>query len=323
MDRQCKAMAPGSERASALAFIAVLALVSRPVLAQEHRLPLYAGAIPNSRPTSVNETTEKADYTKVTHVTVPEMAVYLPTRRFATGQAVVICPGGGYVQLSVDLEGSDIARYLTSIGVAGVVLKYRLPSKESNLEPATAPLMDAQRALRLVRHNAERWNIRPDEIGVMGFSAGGHLASTLATNFDRGNPSSDDAVERQSCRPDFLVLGYPTVSFTDAVKRTRSRQSLLGDNPSEELVVRYSNERQVTDDTPPAFIVHAGDDETVPVENALLLYEALRRKGRPAELHIVSEGGHGFGLALDRPHTAAWTASLRLWLRALRGGAGR
>jgi len=287
------------------------------VTAQEYRMPLYNGTIPNSKPSSVKEKVEKTDITWITDVRVPDIAVYLPVKKFAGGQAVVICPGGGYTGLAYDLEGTEIAKYLNSIGVAGIVLKYRLPSPRSNLEPYKSPLMDAQRALRVVRYNAEKWNIDPDKIGVMGFSAGGNLASTLGTHFDYGDNSSADPVEKLSCRPDFMILMYPVITFTEPCMHRGSRDALLGNNPSPQLVKLFSNELQVRDDTPPAFFVHADNDTAVPVENTLLMYRALREKKIPAELHIITEGEHGFGLGIDNNHINSWTNSLRLWLRWL------
>ena len=284
------------------------------VCAQEYLFLLYPDTVPNSKPTSITEKIERGEYSKITNVSSPGIAVYLPTRRFATGQAVVICPGGGYVQLSMDLECTDIARYFNSIGVAAAVLKYRLPSMESNIRPHLAPLMDAKRAVRLVRFNAQKWNIDPRKIGIMGFSAGGHLASTLGTHFDYGNHSSADSVEQQSCRPDFMILVYPVISFTDSVKHTRSRKALLGEDPDMDLVFDYSNELQVKADTPPAFLVHADNDSGVPVENSLRMVQAMRAKHIPVELHVLSEGGHGFGLGLDNNHVASWTRNLKWWL---------
>ncbi len=284
---------------------------------QEFRMPLYSGNIPNSKPSPAKEKIEKTDITWITNVQVPDIAVYLPVKKFATGQAVVICPGGGYSGLAYDLEGTEIAKYLNSIGVAGIVLKYRLPSRESNIEPYKSPLMDAQRAVRLVRSNAEKWNIDPVKVGVMGFSAGGHLASTLGTHFDYGNKSSADPVDKLSCRPDFMILMYPVITFTASCMHRGSRDALLGRDPSPELIKLFSNELQVKDDTPPAFFVHADNDTTVPVENTLLMYKALREKKIPAELHILTEGEHGFGLGIGNPHINSWTNSLRLWLRWL------
>jgi acetyl esterase/lipase len=284
---------------------------------QDVVLPLYSGEIPNSINTGEKEKVEKTDITLIRNVQNPDIAVFLPTKRFATGQAVVICPGGGYWVLAYDLEGTDIAHYLNSIGVAAIVLKYRLPTSGNSKVPHLSPMMDAQRAMRLVRMNAEKWNINPNKIGVMGFSAGGHLASTLGTHFDYGNKETTDPIEKLSCRPDFMILMYPVISFTDPSMHTGSREALLGKNPDPGLVQYYSSELQVKDDTPPTFFAQADNDGGVPVENALLMYQALRKKKISAELHIVSEGEHGFGLATNNEHVASWANSLRLWLNWL------
>jgi acetyl esterase/lipase len=291
--------------------------VSMHVMAQEFRIPLYTGPIPNSKPGNGNEKIEKQEITVISNVQVPDIAVYLPSKRSSTGQAVLICPGGGYRVLAYDWEGSDIARYFNSIGVAAIVLKYRLPVYGNTVEPHKAPLMDAQRALRLVRFNAGSWNIDPGKIGIMGFSAGGHLASTLGTHFDYGNPAATDSVERISCRPDFMVLMYPVVSFVDPAVHSGSSEALLGKNPDKSLLEYYSNELQVKNDTPPVFMVHADDDKGVPVENSLLMYKALRAKNIPAELHILSEGEHGFGLGTGNEHISTWTNNLKWWLEYL------
>lgn len=285
--------------------------------AQEYIVPLYDGKIPNSIAEAKPEKVEKSDILILSRVQKPDIAVYLPSKRFATGQAVVICPGGGYWVLAYDLEGTDIARYLNSIGVAAVVLKYRLPTNENCIEPHKVPLMDAQRAIRLVRSNAASWNIDPAKIGVMGFSAGGHLASTIGTHFDAGNPNATDPIEKLSCRPDFMILMYPVISFTEPCCHAGSREALLGKNPSEELMKYYSNELQVSGQTPPTFLVHASDDNGVPVENSLLMFKALQKHHIPAEMHILSEGNHGFGLGLNKAHVASWTNNLDLWLKSI------
>ena len=288
--------------------------------AQDFTLPLYEGTIPHARGAAGKEKVVKTDIISISEVQSPDISVYLPSKRFATGQAVVICPGGGYWILAYDLEGTDIAAYLSSIGVAAAVLKYRLPTSCNCTEPEKVPLMDALRAIRLVRHHAKDWNIDAKKIGIMGFSAGGHLASTAATHFDYGNGSANDPVERESSRPDFLVLAYPVISFVDSSTHPGSREALLGKNPDKTLVAYYSSELQVRDDTPPAFLVHANDDTGVPVRNTLLFFDALHKKGIPAELHVLSEGGHGFGLALGNPHVGSWTEDLRLWLISLNRG---
>jgi len=297
--------------------VVLLVLLTAPVYAQDHRMPLYPGVPPNAKATTVTETTEDRGFKWVTRVQVPAIDVYLPTKRYATGQAVIICPGGGYSGLAYDYEGTDVARLLSATGIAGIVLKYRLPSPDSSVEPHRTPLLDAQRAMRLVRARAADWQIDPARIGIMGFSAGGHLAATLGTQFDAGDPAAVDPVDRERSRPDFMVLMYPVISLVDAAVHTGSRRMLLGDPPDPALVARYSAELQVKHDTPPTFIVHADNDTGVPVENALLMYRALRQHKIPAELHVLSAGGHGFGLALNNPHVGSWPRALVLWLQTL------
>lgn len=285
--------------------------------AQNFRLPLYDGTIPNSINTGETEKITMEEIMAIRNVQVPDIAVYLPTKKLATGQAVIICPGGGYWVLAYDLEGTDIAKFLNSIGLAAIVLKYRLPTYGNCVIPYKAPLMDAQRAMRLVRFNAPKWYIDPSKIGIMGFSAGGHLASTLGTHFDYGDPSSSDPVEKLSSRPDFMILMYPVISFTALCTHTGSKEALLGKNPPENLVRNFSNELQVKEDTPPGFLVHADNDKGVPVENSLLMYNALREKKIPAEIHVLTEGDHGFGLGTGNNHISSWTTSLKLWLEWL------
>jgi len=285
---------------------------------QEFKLSLYDAGIPNSKAVTKNEKTEILDnIILLRNIQNPEISVFLPSKRMASGQAVVICPGGGYWVLAYDLEGTDIAKYFNSIGVAAIVLKYRLPTTGNSVVPHISPLMDAQRAMRLVRFNAQSWNINPDKIGIMGFSAGGHLASTLGTHFDEGKTDTTDSIERVSCKPNFMVLMYPVISFNDSICHKGSKEALIGKNPDKNLVNYFSNELQVKDNTPPTFICHASDDKTVPVENALIMYKALKIKNIPVELHILSEGGHGFGLALNNSHIASWTNALQEWLKSL------
>ncbi len=287
------------------------------ICAQNYVVPLYKGEIPNSKNNGTVEKVSSKDIIGISSVQIPDISVFLPTKRYSTGQAVIICPGGGYWALAYDLEGTDIAKYLNTIGVAGIVLKYRLPTYGNVVEPHKAPLMDAQRAMRLVRFNARKWNLDTAKIGIMGFSAGGHLASTLGTHFDYGNKTSSDSIEKISCRPDFMILMYPVITFTAPSMHKGSRDALLGKDPDADLVKLYSNELQVKEDTPPAFFVHADNDTGVPVENTLLMYEALRKKKISAELHILSEGNHGFGLGLMNNHVASWTEGLKLWLNWL------
>ena len=280
-------------------------------------LPLYE-KVSNAKPSDEKETIRMDDIALVSKVQEPGIQVFLPSKRNATRQAVVVCPGGGYSVLAYDWEGTDIAKWLNSHGIAAIVLKYRLPSAASQVEPHEAPLMDAQRAMRLVRHHAEEWNIDPEQIGVMGFSAGGHLASTLGTHYDAGDANSKDSVERFSSRPDFMILGYPVISLKEHVAHIGSRNNLLGKSPSEELVERFSNELQVTEDTPPTFIFHSQDDKGVPVQHSLLFYQALLEANVPVEMHLYPEGGHGYSLGINAEGTfTQWPDACMQWLRDL------
>jgi acetyl esterase/lipase len=227
-----------------------------------------------------------------------------------SGAAIVICPGGGYQNLSMDKEGYAVAKWLNSLGVSAFVLKYRLgPRYHHPIE-----LGDAQRAIRMVRSRAAEYGLQADRIGIMGFSAGGHLASTAGTHFDAGNASAADPLDRPGSRPDFMVLCYPVISF-GPFAHVGSRRNLLGDNPDPKLVENLSNELQVTKDTPPTFLFHTTTDSTVPVENSVMFYSALRKAGVPAELHIYERGPHGVGLATTDPVLSTWPARLADWLR--------
>ena len=241
----------------------------------------------------------------------PEMTPYLPPAGTANGTAVVIFPGGGYAHLAMDHEGSAIANWLAGLGVTTFVVKYRLGPSYHH------PTMigDAQRAIRIARARAAEWNVDPRRLGIIGFSAGGHLASTAGTHFDAGNSASTDPIERASSRPDFELLIYPVITMRDSVTHGGSRLNLLGKQPTPELVQLLSNELQVTRETPPTFLVHSTDDRTVPVQNSLLFYEALKRNGVPVEMHVFEHGGHGYGMAPKDPALAIWTALCENWMR--------
>jgi len=256
---------------------------------------------PDGAPTGDGKT-EKAD--------VP-ITVHLPPADKATGAAVVICPGGGYGGLVTGAEGHGIAAWLNGHGVAGIVLEYRMPRGRCEV-----PLLDAQRAIRTVRANAAGWKIDPARIGIIGFSAGGHLASTAGTHFDAGDPSAGDPVSRQSCRPDFVVLVYPVVSMT-AIGHGGSRRNLLGANPSAELIERFSNEKQVTEKTPPMFLTHALDDKVVPPANSKMLYDALRACKVPARYLELPRGGHGLN-GYKGPMWDAWQTQSIEWMREMK-----
>jgi acetyl esterase/lipase len=241
----------------------------------------------------------------------PSLAGYIVPAGRETGAAVVVCPGGGYRNLAMDHEGDQIAKWLNSLGVSAFVLKYRLGPKYHH----PVELGDAQRALRTVRFKAAEYRVSPGRIGIMGFSAGGHLASSAGTHFDAGNAGAADPIDRIGSRPDFLVLGYPVISFTTPYTHKGSLQNLLGDNPDPKLVESLSNELQVTAQTPPTFLFHTTADATVPVENSVLFYLALRKAGVPAEMHIYERGPHGVGLAPTDETLSSWPARLADWLR--------
>src|ERR1035438_246555 len=240
----------------------------------------------------------------------PSLASYLVPAERGTGTAVIVCPGGAYGYLAMDHEGDQVAKWLNSLGVSAFVLKYRLGPKYHH----PVELWDAQRAIRTVRSKAAEYRLSPDRIGIMGFSAGGHLASTAGTHFDAGDAAAADPIDRLSSRPDFLVLCYPVISFGEFAHQG-SRRNLLGENADPALVHSLSNETQVTAQTPPTFLFHTTTDGSVPVENSVMFYAALRKAGVPAELHIYERGPHGVGLAQTDEALSSWPARLADWLR--------
>jgi acetyl esterase/lipase len=241
----------------------------------------------------------------------PSLTIYPASGQWKVPTAVVVCPGGGYVNLAMDHEGLQIAQWLNGHGVTAFVLKYRLGPKYHH----PVELGDAQRAIRYARLHASDYGFDPKHIGIWGFSAGGHLASSAGTHFDAGNAGAADPVEQQSSRPDFMILAYPVVTFTEPYLHRGSRNSLLGENPDPALVDLLSNEKQVTRETPPAFLFHTADDPVVPVENSLMFYSALRKASVPAEMHIYLHGPHGVGLAQADPILSSWPGRLADWLR--------
>lgn len=279
-------------------------------------LPLWNGTPPNAQPAGkAPERVREGAITWVRHVQTPSIEVRLPARGNATGQAVVVCPGGGYGGLAYDWEGSDFAGWLNSRGIAAVILSYRLPvDGDVAHQKWLCPLLDAQRAIRLTRAHAADWGINPAKVGIMGFSAGGHLASTAGTHFDAGDTKAADPVDHLSSRPDFMILVYPVITMEVGVAHLGSRSNLLGENPPADLVRHYSNELQVTNETPPTFLVHAGDDNAVPVQNSVLFHAALLAHKVPAELHVYPNGGHGFSLAIGKGHLQTWTDVCARWL---------
>jgi len=279
----------------------MLTLLSLATIAQiPTEIPLYEGTVPNALGT------EKKD--------IPLLIAHFAPENEATGAAVMICPGGGYGHLAMGHEGKDIAEWYNSLGIHAFILKYRLGKSDGTGYQHPVMLNDAKRGFRLIRAHAEEWNINPDKIGVMGFSAGGHLASTLGTHFDAGKPEAEDPVEQVSCQPNFMVLGYPVISLNTEYVHRGSRRNLLGATPDPELVNYLSNETQVTTFTPPTFLFHTDEDSAVPPENSVLFYLALRKANVPAELHIYERGRHGVGFAPDDPILSSWKERLKDWL---------
>lgn len=268
--------------------------------------PLYGdAAIPNSKPGPDEET--GADKGWIQKVSRPTIQVYLPAKIKATGAAMVIFPGGGYAGLTYEFEGIQQANYFVDHGIAALVVKYRIPSDQTMLDKSIGPLQDAQQAIRFARQHAAEWNLDPARIGAIGFSAGGHLASTLATHFDQDYVDNPD---RLSLRPDFLILVYPVISMDEKITHKGSRVGLLGEHPSEEKIRLFSNELQVTKDTPPTLLLHAADDRLVDVANSVAFFDALRHAGVPVEAHLFQKGQHGlFLLPRDR-----WQGAIMDWL---------
>lgn len=284
--------------------------------AQPVNLKVWPGGVPGAKQAGdySEKTLESKDgIMRVATVTDPELSVYLPKKELATGTAVLIIPGGGYGIVAIDHEGFAIARWLNEQGIAGIVLKYRLPSDKIMNDKSVGPLQDAQEALRIVRRNAVQWNINPGKIGVMGFSAGGHLASTLSTHYNAKVYAVADTI---SARPDFSILIYPVITFDETFTHMGSRKNLIGENPSPDQVRNFSNELQINTKTPPAFLVHSSDDKTVPVKNSISYYTALQQNNVAAELHIFQKGGHGYGMGRSKGTEIQWPALCLNWLKA-------
>jgi acetyl esterase/lipase len=272
----------------------------------QNEIPLYSGPIPNSKASDVNEV-KRADQV-VSHVVQPTLTIFLPPKEKATGVAVIVCPGGGYETLVMKREGFDIAEAFNKMGVAAFVLKYRLPSEKTMIDPSIGPLQDAQQALKTIRQRAPEWGVDRKRIGIMGFSAGGHLAATAGTHFQQ--PVIDNP-EMTSLRPDFMILVYPVISLSAEIGSEKTRKNLLGVSPKPDQIRLYSNELHVDKITPPTFLTHAGDDAKVSVKNSLVFYEALLQNGIPADLHLYTKGEHGFP---NTPTFDEWFGRIRHWL---------
>lgn len=292
----------------------LLLATSLQLVAQDLVLPLWPEGIPceNQLETGINERASIGRVVQEVHQ--PELVAFFPAEAQRNGTSVVICPGGGYSVLAWDWEGTKMAEWFNSFGVTAFVVKYRLPRWESEDCRDQVALLDAQRAMRLVRSRAEAWRLDPARIGVMGFSAGGHLASTLSTHFDYGDSTATVAEEKLSCRPDFSILMYPVVSMDTTIAHMGSRRNLIGADPTAEKADHFSNEKQITADTPPAILIHADDDKAVLPENSVAYYLGLRKHQIPASLHIFQGGGHGFSLAKDMGNTENWPLIVKGWM---------
>lgn len=288
-------------------------LFASPIMAQDF-LPLYPAGIPNSKPVANKQKANKgADgIERISDVSVPTYRFFPAPASKNPQSCVVICPGGGYRILASSHEGYDIAAKFNEIGVSALVLYYRLPADSAQVEKKYAPLQDAQAAIALVRTNAAKWNIDPAKVGIMGFSAGGHLAATASTHFSKDYTGS---LSGANLRPDFSILLYPVISMRP-FGHGGSKQSLLGKNPTEEELALFSNEEQVTAQTPKAFIVHASDDNAVPLKNSLLYAERLTANKVPVDLHVYAKGGHGFGLNNKTTSGDLWFDRLITWMKA-------
>jgi len=292
-------------------------MISTSILSAQQVIPLYDGEIPNAKPCNekdhefIDTSWMKSGILIVDHITKPTLTIFEPAAKKRNGTAVIICPGGGYGIIAAGHEGADVAKVFNDAGITAFVLRYRLPNDECMSHKEYVPLIDAQQAIHFVRSHAQQYHVDPNKIGIMGFSAGGHLASTTGTHFDPVRKELANA----NVRPDFMMLIYPVISFNEEIGHIGSRDNLLGKDPDKKLVHLFSNEEQVTPRTPPTFLVHASDDDGVNPENSIRFYQALLRNKVPAELHLYEHGGHGFGLH-NTSTNEDWFKSCIDWMRA-------
>ena len=292
-----------------------LLLLMHTLAKSQTQIPLYGGSIPNAKKIADNEWTEKRDdgITAIHNITVPSLTIYEAPKEKATGTGVIICPGGGYGIVAISHEGFDVAKQFNAMGVTAFVLKYRIPTDSTMENKEIGPLQDAQRAIQYVRENAKKYHLKKNKIGILGFSAGGHLASTASTHFTTSQISNK---KHTDLRPDFAILVYPVISFTDSLMHKGSRDNLLGKDPSQEKITLYSNELQVNDKTPPTFLVHAKDDSGVKVENSIAYHDALLKSGVQTEMYLFEKGGHGFGL--NNPTSGVkWMDHVQQWMKKM------
>lgn len=289
----------------------ILSFMSTTLFAQT-TIDLYSQIIPNSKPSTNEEIAERNGILRVSKITKPTLTIFLATKEIANGTAVIIYPGGGYRINAIEHEGMDVAKKFNEMGISAFVLKYRIPNDATMEKKEVGPLQDAQQAIKIVRERASEWNIDPNRIGIMGFSAGGHLASTTGTHFNKSFIPNEP---KTNLRPDFMILIYPVISFQDSIAHSGSREQLIGQHPSKDQIDYFSNELQITKETPPTFLVHATDDNVVKVENSVAFYSNLIKNKVPAELHIYQRGGHGFGLN-NKTTSDNWMDRCKNWMSA-------
>jgi acetyl esterase/lipase len=298
-------------------FLIIIALVAYNLLifSQKRTIKVWSGKIPGAidNPAYKAKTDSDDNWVKTKNISDPTLDMYPAPNEISNGTAVIICPGGGYWVLAIKHEGSRVAAWLNSFGITAFVLNYRLPNETIMDNKSIGPLQDAQEAMRTIRRHAKEWKINPDKIGIMGFSAGGHLASTISTHF---NEKVYEHTDTTSARPDFSILIYPVISMDSAITHMGSRINLLGKNPSKELINHFSNELQVNKNTPPAFLVHSLDDDAVPVQNSINYALALKKFKIPCELHLYESGGHGYGLGRSNDTEHTWPEACKKWLQA-------
>lgn len=299
--------------ARASAFLKGIIFIPLMLFSQDLIIPLWPEGVPGGIEDSTYiETLDTDQPYRIRNVSKPTLSVYLPSNKTDTLTAVVICPGGGYTRLAFDHEGFEVAEWLNTVGIAGIVLKYRLPDDRIMKDKFVGPLQDVQAAVRCVRRNAKKWGIHQGKIGIMGFSAGGHLAATASTLYNEQVYVPIDSV---SARPDFSVLIYPVISLKNSLTHFGSRLQLLGRSPTQQQIKYFSANEKVTIETPPAFLVHSGDDGSVPAINSILYYKALQAYHIPCELHLFESGGHGYGINRGTGSEASWPEALSQWLK--------
>ena len=289
----------------------VFVLLCLKATAQHQKIAIYTDAMPCASSLPMQEVSNTISIKE--RISSPQLWYYPTKKSIQSTAAVLVLPGGGYKNLAFEKEGTAVAQWLNTLGISAFVLMYRTPYWESTSCKKEIPLSDAKQAMRIIRHRASEWNINPNKVGVVGFSAGGHLAATLSTQFDYGNQDRTDSLASFSTRPDFSVLVYPVISMRKAYTHMGSRQSLLGENPTNEDIIVYSNELQLKTDTPPAILIHATNDRVVLAENSIMYYKALLEKNIPVALHIWEDGGHGFGLYREKGSVKSWSNTVQHW----------